>query len=179
MGERGTDLDLLKIHGPPKRITAGHSFPFIVVAPQFSLQYQLEHAPERLNFIDTVLRQVNNRHAVDENRIYVTGLSMGGFLTWQIAAEFPHRFAALVPICGGGDPQIASRIQHLPVWVFHGAADQIVPLKESQAMVESLRRLGNNVRFTIYPDVAHDSWTETYANPELYTWLLKQVRSAN
>ena len=101
---------------------------------------------------------------------------MGGFGTWALAVRQPRRFAAIAPICGGGIPHTTGCIAHLPVWVFHGAKDEVVLLKESQDMVDALERFGGNVRFTVYPEAAHDSWTETYDNPELYEWLLKHRR---
>ena len=108
----------------------------------------------------------------------MTGMSMGGFGTWSLAAYQPDRFAAIVPICGGGDPYWAKRFAHIPAWVFHGAKDPAVPLERSQKMVEALKKNGGDPKFTIYPDAGHDSWTETYANPQLYEWLLQQKRTA-
>jgi predicted peptidase len=88
----------------------------------------------------------------------------------------PERLAAVAPICGGGDPKRAARIGSLPVWAFHGSKDEVVPLSRSQEMVDALKAAGGNVRFTIYPDADHDSWTETYRSPEFYAWLLAQRR---
>ncbi|MHC5542584.1 carboxylesterase family protein, partial [Singulisphaera rosea] len=88
----------------------------------------------------------------------------------------PERFAAIAPICGGGDPAAVARLQHLPTWVFHGAKDDVIPLRESQKMVEALKAAGGVVRFTVYPEARHDSWTATYADPRLYEWLLNQRR---
>jgi hypothetical protein len=113
---------------------------------------------------------------VDEERIYVTGLSMGGFGTWDLASEYPQRFAAIAPICGGGHPEEAWNMRHLPVWVFHGAKDQVVNIGLSEIMVKSLKKYNNKVKYTIYPDANHDSWTETYNNPELYEWFLQNRR---
>ena len=107
----------------------------------------------------------------------MTGLSMGGFGTWSLAGFSPDRFAALVPICGGGDPFIARRFVRTPVWVFHGAKDPVVPLAASEKMVEALKAANGNVKFTVYPEAGHDSWTDAYDDPELYTWLLQQKRT--
>jgi predicted peptidase len=101
---------------------------------------------------------------------------MGGFGTWALATAEPERFAAIAPICGRGEPDTVGRIKHLPVWVFHGAKDDVVPLKSSQEMVDALRAAGGDVRFTIYPVAGHDSWTATYDNQELYEWLLKHKK---
>ena len=103
---------------------------------------------------------------------------MGGFGTWSLAAHYPDRFAAIVPICGGGEPLAAKVLAPIPAWVFHGAKDKLVPLERSQKMVDVAKKDGGNVKFTIYPDAGHDSWTETYDNPKLYEWLLEQKRAA-
>ena len=101
---------------------------------------------------------------------------MGGFGKWSLAGFSRDRFAALVPICGGGDPNTVRRLAHIPVWVFHGAKDSAVPLAASEKMVEALKKANGNVKFTVYPEAGHDSWTEAYNDPQLYTWLLEQKR---
>ena len=170
-GERGTDLQLVKKHGPPKLIEAGKQFPFIVVSPQCP-EGQWWQPVELTALLDEIVE----KYKVDQDRIYVTGLSMGGFGTWSLAAYAPHRLAAIAPICGGGETYWTERFSHLPVWVFHGAKDKGVPLQRSEKMVESLKKHGGNVKLTVYPEAGHDSWTETYDNPELYEWLLEQKR---
>jgi predicted peptidase len=102
---------------------------------------------------------------------------MGGFGSWTLAAESPSRFAAVVPICGGGDPADASQLKDIPIWVFHGGKDPTVPIQRSQEMVDALKKVGGNVKFTIFPEAGHDSWTQAYAMPELYDWLLQQHRN--
>jgi len=118
---------------------------------------------------------------VDKDRVYLTGLSMGGFGVWALATEYPDRFAAIAPICGGGRrlldfPGRLARIVNLPVWSFHGDRDEEIPVEESTKLVEALRQHGGNVASTVYPGVGHDAWTRTYANPELYDWFLAQAR---
>ena len=171
-GERGENLDKVAIHGPAKLIKQGKEFPFIIVSPQ---------CPENqwwdIESLDLLLKEIIKQHRVDESRIYLTGLSMGGYGTWAMAQEYPNRFAAIAPVCGGGNPVIAGKIKHLPTWVFHGAKDEVVPMKNSQDMVDALKHVGGDVKFTIYPDANHDSWTETYDNPELYEWFLKHSKS--
>jgi predicted peptidase len=172
-GERGEDLQRVKVHGPPKLIAAGKQFPFIVVSPQ---------CPSRSRGwqpfdLSALLDDICEKYKVDKERIYLTGLSMGGFGTWTLAASSPDRFAALVPICGGGDPNMARRLAHVPLWVFHGAKDPTVPVKRSEEMVEAVKQAGGNVKFTVSPEAGHDSWTEAYNNPELYEWLLAQKRT--
>lgn len=172
-GERGSDLELVKTHGPPKIVESQPDFPFIVVSPQCPKDEWWE--PFALL---ALLDDVSRKYKVDPDRVSVTGLSMGGFGTWALAARAPNRFAAIVPICGGGERFQARRLRDIPVWVFHGAKDEGVPLDRSEEMVEAVRRAGGDARFTVYPNAAHDSWTETYNNPELYEWLLKQKRGA-
>ncbi|MGD9489925.1 MAG: prolyl oligopeptidase family serine peptidase [Calditrichaceae bacterium] len=170
-GERGEDLELVKNHGLPKLIEQGRSFPFIVLSPQCH-----ENQRWSIEFLNALLNETFLKYEIDENRIYVTGLSMGGFSAWELALKYPERFAAIAPVCGGADPQKACLIKHLPVWAFHGAKDKIVPIDRAQAMVDALRSLGGDVKFTVYPDAGHDSWTETYENQELYDWLLRHHR---
>ncbi len=175
LGERGNNLELVKKHGPPKLVEQGKDFPFIIVSPQCP-EDRIWQTPLSVEFLDKVLNEVTKRHRVDEDRMYVTGLSLGGFGAWTLALAYPDRFAAIAPICGGGDPEKAERIKHLPVWVFHGAKDAVVSIEQSQVMVDALERVGGNIKFTVYPDAGHDVWTETYNNPELYEWFLKHHR---
>ena len=126
----------------------------------------------------------------DPTRQYLTGLSMGGFGTWRTAAEHPGRFAAIVPIAAGrldplpigappdaADPymEVATRVRHLPAWVFHGARDTIT-VRHARGHVDALRRLGADVRYTEYPEAGHDAWTAAYADPALWDWLFAQRR---
>jgi predicted peptidase len=171
IGERGDNLDFVKRNGPPKLIAAGKEFPFIVVSPQCPMDQWWE--PLELK---TLLDDVVEKYKVDRNRIYLTGLSMGGFGAWSLAAYQPRRFAAVVPICGGGEPGRTKSLAKTPVWAFHGAKDPVVPLERSEKMVAALKKNGGNVKFTIYPEAGHDCWTEAYDDPKLYEWLLEQKR---
>lgn len=173
-GERGDDLELVKKHGPPKLIGEGKDFPFIVVSPQCPKDVWWE--PIELS---ALLDQVIKTHKVDQDRIYVTGLSMGGFGTWRLAAFTPDRFAAIAPICGGGEKYWARRFPQLPTWAFHGAKDKGVPLERSQEMVDAMKEKGGAPKLTVYPEAEHDSWTETYNNPAFYEWLLAQKRKSS
>jgi predicted peptidase len=101
---------------------------------------------------------------------------MGGFGTWSLAATYPERFAAIAPICGGGNRMEARRLADMPIWVFHGAKDKVVPMSMSQDMVDALKKKGSDVKFTVYPETGHNSWVEAYNNPELYEWLLKHSK---
>lgn len=169
-GESGSDLDKVKAHGPPKIVQMKKDFPFIVVSPQ-SRRFGWN-----VDALIALLDHVVSKHRVDPHRIYLTGLSMGGYGTWSLAAHAPDRFAAIVPICGGGNPDDAEKLKNLPIWVFHGAKDRTVPVSRSERMVEAIKAAGGNVEFTVYPDAGHDSWTETYDDPKLYEWLLKHKR---
>lgn len=178
-GERGTNVDLVAVHGPPKLVKQGREFPFILVSPQCRPRETWRH--EELSLLLDEL-EVNLR--VDKNREYVTGLSMGGYGTWDLAAHYPQRFAAVAPICGGGD-RLALKLagdrlealKTLGVWAFHGGKDPTVPLAESQQMVEEFHALGNSsARLTVYPEAGHDSWTEAYNTQDLYDWLASHSR---
>jgi predicted peptidase len=173
IGERGSNLELVKTHGLPKLIGKGRTFPFIVISPQCPDETRWE-----IPALEALIDDVAGRLRVDARRIYLTGLSMGGYATWALIQHRPERYAAAVPICGGGDPRLAARLRDLPLWVFHGAKDETVPIVESAKMVAAIKAAGGSPRFTIYPEAAHDSWTETYLNSELYTWLLAQQRPA-
>jgi predicted peptidase len=170
-GERGSDVNMVRQNGIPKLVEEGQSFPFIVVAPQCPEGKWWD--PEILY---PLIQEILFKYKIDKKRIYLTGLSMGGFGTWDLAYAHPELFAAIVPICGGAYPYMAEKMKDIPAWVFHGAKDNIVPLIRSQEMVDALKKEGGNVKFTVYPDAGHDSWTETYHNPDLYKWLLEQSK---
>jgi predicted peptidase len=179
MGERGDDLELIKKHGPPKILDQRDDFDFVVVSPQCPAD--TTWAAE-VDALDALLDQVIETYAIDTARVYLTGLSMGGYGTWHLATAHPERFAAIAPICGGampfmGFPDKVCALKDVPVWAFHGARDEVVPLAESAKLVSVLKKCGGNVRFTIYPDAEHDSWTETYDNPELYAWFLSHTKA--
>lgn len=167
-GERGNDLNLVKRHGPPKLAEAGQSFPFILVAPQCP-----EGKKWSVQTLDHLLNDLAGIYRIDEQRIYLSGLSLGGYGTWKLAIRYPRRFAAIVPICGWSDPQKVGVLRDVPIWVFHGAKDTVVPLQKSQELVNVLWIAGNPVKFTIYDEAGHDAWTQTYENPDLYTWILQ------
>jgi len=173
IGERGNNLDAVKRHGPPKLIAAGKEFPFLVASPQCPPDRWWE--PDALLIL---IQDLEKNYRIDPDRIYLTGLSMGGFGTWATASAYPNKFAAIAPVCGGGNDLMAGRqLGKMPTWCFHGAKDTAVILEQSQRMVNALEAAKNpEVKFTIYPDAGHDCWTVTYENDELYTWLLTHVR---
>lgn len=120
-----------------------------------------------INLIDSLV----NMLSIDVNRIYVIGLSMGGYGTWYLITRFPDKFAAAVPICGGGDWNQAKTIQHIPLWVFHGRKDDVVLPEQSRKMVHALKKAGGKPLYTEYKKVGHDSWTPAFKEPELLPWM--------
>ncbi len=172
-GERGSKLSQVKKHGPHKYI-GENKLPVLVVSPQCPTG-QWWDAQALLALLD----KIEADYRVDKRRIYVTGLSMGGFATWDLLRLAPERFAAAAPICGGGDPESANKFKQVPIWVFHGAKDSVVPADRSSQMVEALKSAGSEVKFTLYPEANHDSWTTTYDNAEFYEWLLQQQNNAD
>jgi predicted peptidase len=192
-GERGDDVSKVTVHGPPKLLTDGsrlspaeravvpHLQNFIVLSPQCPADQRWDD-DMLLALLDRFIAKTDR---VDTNRVYLTGLSMGGYGTWSLGLRHPHRFAAIAPICGGGeriDVLLGARsrgpaLKSLGVWAFHGAQDNVVPLSESERMIEALKKAGaTNLQLTVYPEAKHDSWTETYANPKLYEWFLQHRR---
>ncbi|NGP45457.1 prolyl oligopeptidase family serine peptidase [Bacillaceae bacterium SIJ1] len=175
-GERGSDVKKVEEQGLPKIMTAWHERPFMMIAPQ------CKEGTDWSQWLDTVialLDEIVDKYPIDEDRIYVTGLSMGGYGSWALSAMAPARFAAVIPICGGGDIAHASALTSIPIWAFHGAKDDIVPLDRSEAMVEAVQQAGGNATLTIYPDAMHDSWTETYTNADVIQWMLAQKRPSS
>ena len=180
-GERGTNLARVAVHGPPKLVGHGkQEMPFIIVSPQCPTGERW-----RTDTLMALLDDVSLKYRVDTNRIYLTGLSMGGYGTWALGNEHPERFAAIAPICGGGEivpillasPRKKAALKSLGVWAFHGAKDPVVKLEESEKMINAFKQIGaNDVRLTVYPEATHDSWTETYDNPKLYDWFLGHRR---
>jgi predicted peptidase len=170
-GESGTNqLTKVKMHGPPK-ICEAKKLPFIVVSPQSpGMGWQVDG----LNLLlDDILAKYN----CDPERVYLTGLSMGGSGSWNFAAKHPERFAAVAPMASGPDPKQAGLLKDLPIWTFYGAKDNAGGLKRLEEMVQALKKEGGNVKLTVYPDAGHDCWTVSYDNPEFYAWLLAHKRS--
>ena len=170
-GEIGGDLDRVKVHGPVKAAPGIEDFPFLVVAPHLAVDGLWQ--PER---VMAAVDDARRRWSVDPDRIYLTGLSLGGHGTWTAAAAHPDVFAAIAPVSGWGDPETACVLGDLPIWSFHGVLDDIVPASAHQAMVDAVRACGGAPGLTLYPDLGHDAWTETYAGPRLYSWLLSHER---
>lgn len=177
-GERGNNPDEIgkvKVHGPPKLLDREEfrkNWPCVTVSPQCKNDYAW--SPGQLMLL---LDHIEKEYKIDKRRIYVTGISMGGFGTWMCLRENPDRFAAAAPICGGGDAKWGEKLTNVPIWVFHGNRDGVVPVRLSENLVGTIKKAGGNrVVFTAYDGVDHDSWTRTYDNQLLYDWMLSNVR---
>lgn len=179
-GERGTDMTTLASQGLVREVEEGREFPFIMVAPQCPVDSTWDR---NLDALDCLLEEVIATYPVDTKRLYLTGLSMGGFGTWHWASHQPQAFAALVPICGGampltGFPEKVAVLKDVPIWAFHGADDQVVHVRQTEELVEVLEKLDAPVRFTKYAGVGHNSWNRAYSEPELFSWLLEQSNAS-
>ena len=177
-GERGDNLQLLRKHGIPRIVSEMADFPFITISPQCPENDWLLNKLQDLKFLlDTVIKH----YRVDISKMYLTGLSMGGFGTWHMAVEYPDLFAAIAPVCGGGlgilgFPERVLEIKDLPIWAFHGGKDNIVSAEESRILIRTLKDAGGRPLLKIYPEAGHDSWTETYSDPELYEWFMSNQK---
>ncbi|MGC9322085.1 MAG: prolyl oligopeptidase family serine peptidase [Kosmotogaceae bacterium] len=178
-GERGDNLQLLRKHGIPRIVSEMADFPFITISPQCpENDWWLNRLQDLKFLLDTVVKQ----YRVDTSKMYLTGLSMGGFGTWHMAVEYPNLFAAIAPVCGGGlgilgFPERVLEIKDLPIWAFHGGKDNIVSVEESRTLIRTLKDAGGKPMLKIYPEAGHDSWTETYSDPELYEWFMSNRKS--
>lgn len=168
----GDDIEKVKSSGIPKLIEDGNEFPFLVFSPQNpseELLYPIEK-------IDAALEEILSNYRVDPTRIYVIGFSRGGFGAWAMAEQFPQRFAAVVPIAGGGNRHYLNRTNDKTAfWVFHGGNDDVIPLSDSVVLYERLKALDRNARLTVLEDVDHSGveWA-VLGDAELWDWLLKQ-----
>lgn len=175
LGERGSNIEEVKRYGPPSLIEKGtweSELPFIVISPQLPEKYG--YWPDFI--ITHILDHAAEKYNIDTQRVYLTGLSLGGIGTWNYALHHPQKLAAILPVCGKADPALSCNLGQLPVWAFHGALDKIVDPQGSIRMIEALKKCKNRIdaetRLTLYPNIKHDSWTITYENPLIYKWLL-------
>jgi predicted peptidase len=189
IGERGTDNRRQLTWGRPMLRSAAKDYGAFVLVPQcpptdtwtdrrgWKKTHAMSEKPtEPMRLLVELIDQLKKDHPIDSHRVYVMGLSMGGFGTWEMISRWPERFAAAVPICGGGDENEAKRIAAMPVWAFHGAADWIVPTERSRSMIEAIRKAGGKPKYTEYPGVGHASWVRAFADPGLLEWLFAQRR---
>lgn len=174
-GERGTDINLVKIHGIPKIFDKGSDLRVVTVSPQCDLHTTWNAQVNELKaFIDYIADEYN----IDKNRISITGLSMGGFGTWSMGIAFPDYFSALAPVCGGnGMVWLADLLKNIPIRAFHGTADTVVLPSGSIDMVEAVNKAGGKAELTLYEGVGHDSWVQAYEQTDLIEWLMNQVKA--
>ena len=172
-GTRGNDINNILTHSFLRRPEKWQDFKFIIVAPLCHNNTWFDHFETLKRFALFIAEQPY----ADKSRIYLTGNSMGGYGTWQLAMSMPELFAAIAPLCGGGMYWNAGRLANVPVWAFHGARDKSVFVEESIKMVNAVNKRGGNARLTIYPENGHNCWSDTYANPALYTWFLTHTNS--
>ena len=172
---RGRDVEEVKANGLAPLMDQRDDFEFVVVSPQALANHDWQRCWQPDDLI-LLLDHLLATYHIDPKRVYLTGLSMGGYGTWAAIEKHPNRFAAAAPICGGGDPSLAKNIGTLPIWAFHGEGDQVVPVERSREMVHAIEAAKGNAKLTVYPGVDHDSYTRTYANPKLYEWFLKHNR---
>jgi predicted peptidase len=181
-GEKGngtTELNKVLIHGPPKLVKSGRRFPFIVISPQLPAS----QGGWSVGLVDELIARAKAAYRVDTTRIYLTGLSMGGYGTWGYATARPNVVAAVVPIAGSGSTGQACNMKNVPTWAFHGDADNTVNESGSINMVNAIKACtpagAVEPKLTIYPGVGHDSWTRSYdgtAGHDIYQWLLQYHR---
>ncbi|WP_421807503.1 prolyl oligopeptidase family serine peptidase [Flagellimonas sp.] len=172
-GESGRALEEIKDTGPPKMLAEGKQFPFLILAPQNSHAKKWWNTEAVIQLLDSVI----GMNRVDKNRIYVSGLSRGGSAAWELATQYPDKFAAMAVVCGMTPLPYAHWIdQEMPIWVFHGDQDDVIDVEESDKMVAKLRDMGHNVRYTRYKGVGHNAWDRAYTTDSLYTWLATQKR---
>jgi predicted peptidase len=151
------------------------TFPFITIIPQAETRGWQASGPNAKRAL-AMLDEVAKEYKTDPKRVYLTGLSMGGMGTWSLAAAHPDKWAAIVPICGRGDPKTGETIKDIPTWAFHGDADKTVPPSGSREMIEAIKKAGGKPKYTEYPGVGHNSWDMAYGTKELWAWLLEQKR---
>jgi predicted peptidase len=190
-GERGNDNAKQLVHGTKEFATDANreKFPCFVIAPQCpggkkwtevdwsaDTHKQPEEESISLKLTRDVMTSLEKEFRIDTKRLYVTGLSMGGYGTWDMISRTPDVFAAAIPICGGADETQAARLTKLPIWTFHGDKDGVVKPQRSRRMIEAIKKAGGDPKYTEYPGVDHDSWSRTYANPDVIAWLFAQSK---
>ena len=174
-GERGDDLRLVELHGIPKMINNGEAFPFITLAPQCPA-FQWWSEPLYTKTLIYLVEEIIKNYNVDIECVYATGLSMGGYGTLAIAKERPDLFSAIIPVCGGMDTTEIEKLKDIPIWLFHGDSDKVVPVENSKLIYEILKPINPDIKITIYKGVDHNSWDITYSNKKIYDWMLEHKK---
>lgn len=196
-GERGNDNEAQLVHGSSLFLKEDvrNNQKAIVVFPQCAANsswakidvqgdipnrgfvfYEDAEVTKDMLLLEGLLKYLKKNYKLDKNRMYVGGLSMGGMGTFELVKRNPKMFAAAFPICGGANPKISKKLNKLDWWVFHGDADQVVPEKYSAQMVEAMKDLNINIKYTVYPGVGHNSWDNAFAEPELLSWLFSKSK---
>tara|TARA_R110002111_G_scaffold75888_5_gene120288 strand:- start:889 stop:1740 length:852 start_codon:yes stop_codon:yes gene_type:complete len=189
-GERGDDNHRQLVHGTDFLRTAASEFNCIVIAPQCPktkswaaferIDGELvlhDELTEPLEKVVALVDSLAEEFEVDTDRLYIMGLSMGGYGSWDAIARYPGKFAAAAPICGGGHPSMAHKMVDTPVWAFHGDDDNVVPVERSREMIQAIKDAGGDPKYTEYPGVNHGSWVPTFAEPGLLPWITSQSLS--
>lgn len=178
-GESNGPLSLVAKWGPPRMAAAGQEMSYVILSPQCPAQDSWSSETQQTRLLE-LLKHAIEHYPVDADRVYLTGLSMGGYGCWRMAADHPEMFAAVAPVCGGGKPADAKILKELPIWAWHGDEDRVVPFQRSVEMVEAIRAAGGTqIKFTSLESVGHNSWSAAYATPELYSWMDRQRRTAD
>ena len=173
-GESNGPLSLVAKWGPPRYAQAGKGMPFLIVSPQCPKD-DYWNSEVQLKRLTELMEKINSEYAVNEKKIYLTGLSMGGYGSWALSALHPKKFAAVAPVCGGGEVEAAEQIKDIPIWVWHGDQDRAVPFDKSVEMVEAIKKAGGtSIKFTTLEGIGHNCWSAAYATPQLYQWMLQQ-----
>ena len=174
-GESKGPLSIVKKWGPPK-IAEEKGLPYIVISPQCPKSSWWSNNDQQ-ELLTKLLTHVRKELPIDNKRIYLTGLSIGGFGSWEMAARHPKTFAAVIPICGGGSPENAKKLTEIPIWNWHGTEDQAVPISKSNEMVEAIKKAGGTkITYSVLEGVGHDSWIQAYGDPKLWEWMAKQKK---
>jgi predicted peptidase len=190
-GERGIDNEKQMVHGVPQFASKENrkKYPCFLIAPQcpdgkrwVEVDWSADKhtQPKEIGEVGRLTLELIDyemKHLpIDPKRVYITGLSMGGYGSWDLLARRPELFAAAAPVCGGADEATAEKIKQIPIWVFHGAKDTAVKPARSRNMVAALEKAGGKPKYTEYPVVGHNSWDNAYRDPEFYKWLFAQKK---
>lgn len=178
-GERGNDNIVTLKHIAPLFLEEKNrkQYPCLVMVPQcpanenWTYPNWYQEPKEPMRTVVELIDSLASLPSIDSMRIYITGLSMGGYGTWYLLTRYPEKFAAAVPICGGGDPHQVEKFKHVPIWAFHGSKDDAVPVAQTRNMITALKKAGAKPTYTEYKKVGHDSWVKAYQESELLPWL--------
>ena len=179
-GERGNNLKDIEIHGLPKLVRNGKKFPFIIIAPQCPLNLWWSD-PLPVDLLSELVNDIVMKYGIHKNNVFCTGLSMGGYGTLALSIKNPKLFSAIIPICGGMDIKNffdILNLKNLPIWLFHGDKDEVIPLENSQSIYKVLKPVNKNIKLTVYKGVDHNSWDRAYDDNELYKWMLSHKETS-